>query len=109
MLIDLAVPYDIDKEIAECDGVTLYDIDYFRTLAKENSNIKLGELDRAEMLLEECMEEVMKNLYVREFRNHMDEKETEEWFPKMIYYLKDTLSSDEFRQVLKRVESKLLH
>lgn len=106
LLIDLAVPYDIDKEIEEMAGVTLYDIDYFETLSRENNNIKKGELDKAAGLLEECLEEVLKNLYIREFKMHMAGRKTEDWYSKMVYYLKDVLDSDEFLHVLGKLEQK---
>lgn len=104
LLIDLAVPYDIDKEIGDISSVVLYDIDYFETLSRENNNLKLRELGKAEGLLEECVEEVMKNLYVREFNVHMEGKKLEEWFPKMVYRLKEVLDSDEFLHVLRKLE-----
>lgn len=104
LLIDLAVPFDIDKEIGRLSDVVLYDIDYFESLSKENSNIKFGELKKAERLLEERVEEVMKNLYVREFNIHMAGKKQEEWYPKMVYHLKEVLDSDELLRVLKKLE-----
>lgn len=106
LLIDLAVPYDIDKEIGKKEGITLYDIDYFESLSRKNNNIKMAELGKAEGLLEECLEEVLKNLYVRRFKMHMSGEEPEEWYYKMIFYLKDVLGSDEFLHVLDKLEKK---
>jgi len=106
MLIDLAVPYDIDKEIGRMAGITLYDIDYFETLSRKNNNIREGELGKAERLLDECLEEVLKNLYIREFMIHMAGKKKEDWYSKMLYHLKAILDSDEFLLVLRRLEQK---
>ena len=106
LLIDLAVPFDIDQEIGKIAGNTLYDIDYFEILSRENSNIKRSELGKAENLLEKCLEEILKNLYIREFKTHMGEKKTEDWYEKMVYYLKEVLDSDSFLHVLEKLEQK---
>lgn len=106
LLIDLAVPYDIDKEIGELSGVTLFDIDYFETLSKENNHIRLDEAQKAERILQDCVEEVMKNLHLREFNEKVTLKEQETWFPKMIYYLKEILDSEQFAQVLCKIDER---
>lgn len=103
LMIDLAVPYDIDKELGEEKNITLLDIDYFKTLSKENSNIKLGEMDKAEGILQECVEDVLKKLYIRNFKEQMAEKCEEKWFQKMIYYLRDVLSSDQLLEIFDRI------
>lgn len=103
LLIDLAVPYDIDKELAKAEGISLLDIDYFKTLSKENHDIKLGELEKAENILKECVEEVLKKLYFRDFQRKMAEKCEEPWFAKMTFYLRDVLDSEQLRKVLDRI------
>lgn len=103
LMIDLAVPLDIDKEIGMEKNVTLLDVDYFKTLSKENSNIRLGELDKAESILQECVEDVQKKLYIRSFKEQMSQKCEEKWFRKMIYYLRDVLSSDQLLKVFERI------
>lgn len=101
LFIDLAVPCDIDREIAEIEGVTLYNIDYFKLRVEQNYYIKRSEADKAEEILKICVEEVMKNLYVKQFYER-NTKQREEWFPKMVYYLKEILDSDEFLRVLEK-------
>lgn len=103
LLIDLAVPYDMDKDISRLSGITLLDIDYFKSLSKENSNIKLGEMEKAKQILEECTEEVLKKLYLRDFKEKMGTKYEEEWFRKMTYYLKEVLDSEPFLEVLEKI------
>ena len=102
LLIDLAVPYDIDRELKESKQVTLLDIDYFSTLSEKNGTIKMKEAERAEVILGECVEEVMKKIYIREFfiKWKRSGKEMEEWYRKMIFFMKETLDSDIFYQVL---------
>lgn len=103
MVIDLAVPYDVDKKIGSLNNVELFDIDYFKCASKENSNIKLEELEKAELLLEECVEDTLKKMYLREFKWD-DNYVHEEWFDKMIYYLKESLDSDHFKCVLDNIK-----
>ncbi len=103
LLIDLAVPYDIDKDICKLTGVTRLDIDHFKAIAKENRNIKQGELEKARQILDECVEEVQKKLYLRDFKEKMEKRYQEEWFQKMTYYLKDILDSEQFAQVLGKI------
>ena len=71
--MDLAVPYDIDKELQNEKGISRLDIDYFKTLSRENRNIKQGELEKVERILAECVEEVLKKLYIRDFQEKMAE------------------------------------
>lgn len=104
LLIDLAVPYDIDREIGKRDGISLVDMDYFQTCSKENSNIRLGEVEKAWQILDECVEETLKKLYLREFKEKMAARYEEEWFRKMTWYLKEVLDSEQFLQVLEKIQ-----
>ena len=105
LLVDLAVPYDIDRELKELQQVTLLDIDYFSDLSERNGNIRAKEAERAVGILGECVEETMKKLYIRDFFREWEKsgKEAEDWFWKMIYHLKKVLDSDMFYQVLCKV------
>jgi glutamyl-tRNA reductase len=103
LLIDLAVPFDVDKELGKTEGITLLNIDYFKTLSKENSNIKLGEMEKAKQILQECVEEVLKKLYIREFQDNMAGHCQETWFQKMTFYLRDVLDSEQLKAVLAKI------
>jgi glutamyl-tRNA reductase len=103
LLIDLAVPFDVDKELGKTEGITLLNIDYFKTLSKENSNIKLGEMEKAKQILQECVEEVLKKLYIREFQDNMAGHCQEAWFQKMTFYLRDVLDSEQLKAVLGKI------
>ncbi|MDE6615978.1 MAG: hypothetical protein K2K35_05375, partial [Lachnospiraceae bacterium] len=110
LLIDLAVPYDIDRRLAGLKNIKLLDIDYFNTLSKENTNIKLGELGKAEETVKECVENTMKKIYIRDFLARVkedavlsDKFNKEKWFRDMVYYLKDVLGSGGFKDVLERI------
>jgi glutamyl-tRNA reductase len=95
LLVDLVVPYDIDR--------ALLDVDYFDVLARENRSVKLDELQKAQQIVQDCVEEAVKKTAVRKFQAPVGAARTEPWFPKMIFYLKDVLDSAQLQQVLKRI------
>ena len=103
LMVDLAVPYDIDQDLAQLDKVTLYDIDYFENLSSENYNIKLNEIDKAKSILADCVEEVQKKLLIREFQVKQEETFQEKWFRKMISYLREALDSEQLEMVLTKI------
>ncbi|MGI8903943.1 MAG: glutamyl-tRNA reductase [Solirubrobacteraceae bacterium] len=53
LLIDLAVPRDIDSTCAEIPGVSLYDIDDLQAVIARNRTVRQGEARRAEGIIEE--------------------------------------------------------
>jgi glutamyl-tRNA reductase len=53
LVIDIAVPRDIDPACAELEGVTLYDIDDLQAVVARNLSSRAGELPRAEAIVEE--------------------------------------------------------
>lgn len=53
VLIDIAVPRDIEHDCVEIDGVTLYDMDDLQTVGARNLGVREGERERAEALVEE--------------------------------------------------------
>jgi glutamyl-tRNA reductase len=53
LLIDIAVPRDIDPACAEIEGVTLYDIDDLQAVIARNLEGRAGEVPRAEAIVEE--------------------------------------------------------
>ena len=103
LMVDLAVPYDIDQDLAHLDGVMLYDIDYFENISSENYNIKLNEIDKAKRILADCVEEVQKKLLIREFQVKQEKAFQEKWFRKMISYLREALDSEQLEMVLTRI------
>jgi glutamyl-tRNA reductase len=53
LLIDIAVPRDIDPACGELEGVTLYDIDDLQAVIARNLDTRTGEVPRASELVEE--------------------------------------------------------
>jgi len=53
LMIDLAVPRDIDARCGELPGVSLYDIDDLQAVIARNRRVRQGEARRAEGIIEE--------------------------------------------------------
>ncbi|HXA53397.1 MAG TPA: glutamyl-tRNA reductase [Solirubrobacteraceae bacterium] len=53
LLIDIAVPRDIDARCATLEGVTLYDIDDLQRVVARNLDTRASEVPRAERIVEE--------------------------------------------------------
>jgi glutamyl-tRNA reductase len=53
LLIDIAVPRDIDSACGELEGVSLYDIDDLQAVVARNLNTRAGEAPRAQEIVEE--------------------------------------------------------
>jgi glutamyl-tRNA reductase len=53
LLIDIAVPRDVDATCGALDGVTLYDIDDLQAVVARNLSTRAGEVPRAEEIVEE--------------------------------------------------------
>ena len=66
LLIDLAVPRDIDPAIAELDGCYLSNVDDFEAVVAETITVRRGEAARAERLIEAEVERF------REWRASLD-------------------------------------
>ena len=52
LLIDLAVPRDIDPEIREIEGVSLYDVDEVQAIVEQNASGREAEARRASGILD---------------------------------------------------------
>jgi glutamyl-tRNA reductase len=53
LLVDIAVPRDIDSSCGELEGVTLYDIDDLQAVVARNLSTRAGEAPRAQEIVEE--------------------------------------------------------
>jgi glutamyl-tRNA reductase len=61
-VIDLAVPRDVDPEIKNIAGVSLYDIDSLEGIVRETLNGRRGELERCEEMIGEHVQAFVKRL-----------------------------------------------
>ena len=58
LLIDLAVPRDIDAACGEIDGVSLYDIDDLQAVIARNRKVRQAEARKAEGIIEEEIQQL---------------------------------------------------
>lgn len=103
LFLDLSVPLDIDQEIAKLNGITLHDIDYFEQVSVNNTLIKEKETDQALSILEECLDEVKKQLIFHEFIGTLpliSRKLESVSFESVLYEIKEKSNSNELSMVL---------
>ena len=55
VMVDISVPRDLAHDIAELDGVLLYDIDDLERVVEESLNGRLAEAKRGEVIVEEAV------------------------------------------------------
>ena len=65
LLMDIAVPRNIDPAVASLDGVYLYDIDDLNKIVADNQQDRRQEADRAEALIEEEIAQFLARLRSR--------------------------------------------
>lgn len=108
LFIDLSVPMDIDKAIQEISNVSLIDIDYFKELSETNNRVKLMEVESAKLIIEEQLEELLKELAFRKFLPSMpDLKEVlqESSIESILYRIKNNTTSTDLEIVLKALQT----
>lgn len=103
LFLDLAMPKDMDPDIADIDGCTLQDIDYIRMLSRENNESKVRTLTELEPWLLAQVDEIMKNIAFSRFnREHGDVMAKLKTIDgaKMVYKLKGQLEYEAFEKML---------
>lgn len=103
LFLDLAMPKDIDPSVSEVDGCVLRDIDYIRTLSRENNESRAKTITEMEPWLISQVDEIMKNIAFSRFNmEHGDVmaqlKMTDG--AKLVYKLKGQLEYEAFEKVL---------
>ncbi len=56
VIVDIAIPRDVEEGVGEIEGVTLYTIDDLRAVAEENLKKRLKEAEKAEEIIKEELE-----------------------------------------------------
>lgn len=103
LFLDISMPPDMDADIADIEGCRLTTLDDIHKLAEENNRLKQQALADAEEILKEDLEKICKGLAFHRFaQTHTDWKKTYAGYTaeKLIYLLRDTLSSEAFEAVL---------
>jgi len=62
VMIDIAVPRDIDPAVADMDGIYLFNIDSLESVVEENKAQREEEARRAEPIIHEAIEELLDKL-----------------------------------------------
>ena len=103
LLLDLAMPKDIDPAVSDVDGCVLRDIDYIRTLSRENNESRTKTITEMEPWLISQVDEIMKNIafsrFNREHGDVMAQLKTTDG-AKLVYKLKGQLEYEAFEKVL---------
>ena len=103
LLIDLAVPPDIERGAAELDGVRLIGIDDLGELARQNNQLKMSAAEQAELIISEELDELQKKLTFHAFLPRLDEAREAAGrltFDELLYKLRDGLDCKQFAAVL---------
>ncbi|AKG92373.1 glutamyl-tRNA reductase [Geoglobus ahangari] len=69
LIIDIALPRDVEPEVGEVEGVTLYTIDDLREISTENLRKRLREAKKAEEIIKEELDDLMDRLKELKARN----------------------------------------
>lgn len=59
IMIDIAVPRDIDPQVKDIDGITLYNVDDLTEVVEENKRLRSQEAEAAYPLIEEAVQELI--------------------------------------------------
>lgn len=103
LFIDMAVPRDMDRGIAELPQCSLVDIDDFKRAAAYNNEMKLKETDKAELILGERLEETLKSIYMSEFMERdgaVFEQLKNKAFGAVFYQLKEQLTGEQLKALM---------
>jgi glutamyl-tRNA reductase len=103
LLIDLAVPPDIDCAVANIKNVRLIGIDYFERLAAENNALKSDSAQTASAMIDEQLDELKKELCFRSFLPQIKsvrEGLRDVSFEETLYRMKSRLDSKSLAAVL---------
>jgi len=98
VVIDLAVPRNVDKAVPELFNVDYVDIEQLRELAEENMNFRKGELVKARAIVE-------KN--VLEFESHYQNRQIEKMLshiPKEIHQYKNKAINEVYKKQMEALD-----
>ena len=103
LFLDIAVPADIDPQVASLPGCRLVGIDAFEELARENNRKKKQAVLDAQEILGEELEELYKALLFHETAGRLDrirERFAGYSVDRFLFFLKDRLDAASLKAVL---------
>lgn len=105
IMIDLAIPRDIEPEVAEIEGVQLYDVDFIKNMAEENNRKKAElrkEMDKiVDQIYDEVQQDFAFSLLMAE-KKELLEKDPD--LRKKVYKMRSSSSLDEIRSLIEAHE-----
>ena len=107
LLIDLAVPLDIDPDVVLLPGARLLDIDYFERLSKNNGQERLRELNMGRKIMENELDEALKELLFHPYIGRMEEIEaafTGKRLDSLLYQVRNHLCSADLKVFLQALD-----
>lgn len=115
VLVDLAVPLDIDVKVDGIPGVRRYDMDDFARLAKENNEKKQHEVLAADQILEEAQLDFERWMVYQQSLPEIgrlkewmlleaEQKGFEKAIDKLFYQLRDHLSPEELKSFFEHIK-----
>lgn len=104
LILDLAVPRDVDSAVKDLNGVTLFTVDDFKTLAEQNNAVKQTAVQNAEELMETEIDALLKELAFHDFLPEL-QKIQNSAVQQFIYRFRDAANAEELKSFL-RVLSK---
>lgn len=107
LLMDLALPLDMDPAAAEIPGVCLHDIDYFEKLSKNNHELRLKELDLARSIMDEDLDGALKEMLFHPYISRLKElKEalSGKSLDSLLFRVRDQVNSQELKVILKTLD-----
>jgi len=117
-IVDIAVPRDVAPSVAELDQVYLYNIDDLEAVSKEHLQHRLGEAEKAEVIVEETVRQVLERAgtqtvvpVLKAVRDRVDEvarRELDKAFSKRLAHLSAS-DREAVNAVVTAALNKLLH
>lgn len=104
LFLDISMPPDMDEDIAGIDGCRMITLDDINRLAEENNRLKQQALTDAEEILDGELDKICKVLAFHRFtqmNTDWKEKYLDCTVEKLVYLLRDELSSGAFEEVLR--------
>lgn len=104
LFLDLAVPCDIDGDIGKLAGIKIRNIDDFQKMAEENNAVKLKEMEKAQIYMEEGLEEIKKAISYHDLQKNVEalqELADKKGISHVLYQLRDRLTGDEIQALVK--------
>lgn len=107
LIIDLAVPPDVDENVRQIEGITLYGIDHFNKLAEHNNLIKMDSVEKSKVIINDDIEVLKKELLFHDFLSKKEKVKNNlagKTFEEILYCFKSKCSAKDFEIVLKTLK-----